>query len=147
MARISLLRARSRPYPQAPAHPSVHSSTLFLSFRVHICVSVKMAAALCNHALTAGLAGRCARPAKSRRSLRVSAAQSGDAQVWLPGVERPNHLEGKGLPGNRGFDPLGLGRDEDRLKWYDHCASTACSVTVCSAAYACACITITVLMR
>lgn len=80
-----------------------------------------MAAALCNTVLTAGLAARCARPAKSRRSLRVSAGQSGEAQVWLPGVERPKHLEGKsaadGYPGNRGFDPLGLGRDEDRIKW------------------------------
>ena len=53
--------------------------------------------------------------------MRVSAGQSGEAQVWLPGVERPKHLEGKsaadGYPGNRGFDPLGLGRDEDRIKW------------------------------
>ena len=83
-----------------------------------------MATALCNHALAAGLAGRCARPSKSRRSLRVSAVsagQSGEGQVWLPGVDRPKHLEGKsaadGYPGNRGFDPLGLGRDEDRIKW------------------------------
>jgi len=80
-----------------------------------------MAAALCNRALVAGLAGSCARPAKAKRSLRVSAGQSGEAQVWLPGVERPKHLEGKsaadGYPGNRGFDPLGLGRDEDRIKW------------------------------
>lgn len=114
MARISLT-ARSRPYPQTRVR--VHSGTLLSLFRAHLCVSAKMAAALCNHALIAGLVGRCARPAKSRRSLRVSAAQSGDAQVWLPGVERPNHLEGKDIPGNRGFDPLGLGRDEDRLKW------------------------------
>ena len=79
-----------------------------------------MAAALCNHALTAGLAGRCARPARSRKSLRVSATQTtvGETpEVWLPGVQRPNHLEGKDIPGNRGFDPLNLGIDEDRLKW------------------------------
>ena len=113
---IPVLRARSRPYPQAESNIIRARTHLLLGARLRT-RSNKMAAALCNHALTAGLAGRCARPAKTRKSLRVSAAQSGDAQVWLPGVERPNHLEGEDLPGNRGFDPLGLGRDEDRLKW------------------------------
>lgn len=98
---------RSDTSPRRP-HPQLHHPNT-------------MAAALCNHALVAGLAGSCARPVKSRRSLKVSAAQNGEAQVWLPGVERPRHLEGKsaadGYPGNRGFDPLGLGRDEDRIKW------------------------------
>ena len=110
------LNARSIPYPQAECtlHPA---RTHFISTNHLRAPSAKMAAALCNHLLTAGLAGRCARPAKSRRSLQVSATQTGPAQVWLPGVERPNHLEGKDIPGNRGFDPLGLGRDEDRLKW------------------------------
>lgn len=37
--------------------------------------------------------------------------------MWLPGVERPSHLEGVDLPGNRGFDPLNLAVNNDRLPW------------------------------
>merc|ERR1712224_827379 len=36
---------------------------------------------------------------------------------WLPGTIAPAHLDG-GLPGDFGFDPLGLGTDSDRLAWY-----------------------------
>merc|ERR1712224_563948 len=36
---------------------------------------------------------------------------------WLPGTIAPSHLDG-GLPGDFGFDPLGLGSDMDRLTWY-----------------------------
>merc|ERR1719504_502990 len=46
---------------------------------------------------------------KSTQSLR-------DAK-WLPGTTAPTHLDGK-IPGDYGFDPLGLGSDPNRLKWY-----------------------------
>merc|ERR1719160_923161 len=36
---------------------------------------------------------------------------------WLPGTKAPAHLDGK-IPGDYGFDPLGLGSDANRLKWY-----------------------------
>merc|ERR1719359_346055 len=36
---------------------------------------------------------------------------------WLPGTVAPIHLDGK-TPGDYGFDPLGLGSDSNRLKWY-----------------------------
>merc|ERR1712072_241869 len=36
---------------------------------------------------------------------------------WLPGTIAPNHLDGD-LAGDFGFDPLGLGSDANRLKWY-----------------------------
>merc|ERR1712159_122546 len=36
---------------------------------------------------------------------------------WLPGTIAPAHLDG-GIPGDYGFDPLGLGTDPDRLAWY-----------------------------
>merc|ERR1712224_802035 len=36
---------------------------------------------------------------------------------WLPGTIAPVHLDGS-LPGDYGFDPLGLGSDADRLAWY-----------------------------
>lgn len=49
-----------------------------------------------------------------RTSVRVQAAV--DAK-WLPGAKSPAHLDGK-APGDFGFDPLGLGSDPERLKWY-----------------------------
>merc|ERR1712159_543827 len=36
---------------------------------------------------------------------------------WLPGTIAPVHLDGT-IPGDYGFDPLGLGSDADRLAWY-----------------------------
>ncbi|CAG9465456.1 unnamed protein product [Pedinophyceae sp. YPF-701] len=53
-----------------------------------------------------------AAPAAARTSVRARANAG-----WLPGAEAPSHLNGS-LPGDRGFDPLGLGSDPDRLKWY-----------------------------
>jgi len=57
-----------------------------------------------------------------RSSLRVSAS----TDVWLPGADRPQHLRGSNekLSGNRGFDPLNLGSDQDRLKWYAEAEKT-----------------------
>merc|ERR1711977_231685 len=37
--------------------------------------------------------------------------------LWLPGSTAPAHLDGS-LPGDFGFDPLGLGKDPQTLKWY-----------------------------
>ncbi|KAL6752780.1 light harvesting complex A [Haematococcus lacustris] len=36
---------------------------------------------------------------------------------WAPGFALPNHLDGS-LPGDFGFDPLGLGTDAANLRWY-----------------------------
>merc|ERR1712159_806647 len=36
---------------------------------------------------------------------------------WLPGTVAPSYLDGT-YAGDFGFDPLGLGSDPDRLKWY-----------------------------
>ena len=49
------------------------------------------------------------------QSVRVSAAAN--RPVWIPGAKAPAHLNGS-LPGDRGFDPLSLGTDAGRLKWY-----------------------------
>lgn len=60
-----------------------------------------------------------ARPlARSARSpaLLVRAAAQLQEGVWLPGVDKPKQLDG--LIGNRGFDPLSLGTDKDRLEWF-----------------------------
>ena len=51
----------------------------------------------------------------SRTSVRVQAAA--DRTLWLPGTKAPAHLDGK-MAGDFGFDPLGLGSDPERLKWY-----------------------------
>lgn len=43
--------------------------------------------------------------------------------TWLPGLNAPAHLKGS-LAGDSGFDPLGLGQDEGRLKWYAEAEKT-----------------------
>eukprot|EP01026_Neomeris_dumetosa_P069949 TRINITY_DN6944_c0_g1_i4.p1 TRINITY_DN6944_c0_g1~~TRINITY_DN6944_c0_g1_i4.p1 ORF type:complete len:251 (-),score=45.75 TRINITY_DN6944_c0_g1_i4:178-930(-) len=43
--------------------------------------------------------------------------QAAERPVWLPGVEVPSYLN-RTLPGDYGFDPLGLGKDPEALKWY-----------------------------
>jgi len=63
--------------------------------------------------------GRTA-PRSARRSVVVHAA---DRSLWLPGITAPKHLTGK-LAGDFGFDPLGLGTDADRLKWYAEAEKT-----------------------
>lgn len=37
---------------------------------------------------------------------------------WLPGEAFPAHLENAKIPGNYGFDPLGLGANPERLTWF-----------------------------
>lgn len=38
--------------------------------------------------------------------------------MWFPGMPEPSHLKGQ-MPGDFGFDPLGLGKNgEERLKWF-----------------------------
>ena len=46
------------------------------------------------------------------RSLKVEAKGE-----WLPGLSSPTYLNGS-LPGDNGFDPLGLAEDPESLKWY-----------------------------
>jgi hypothetical protein len=49
------------------------------------------------------------------RTVKACAADRG---LWLPGMTPPAHLDGS-MPGDFGFDPLGLGlQGEERLKWY-----------------------------
>ena len=47
-----------------------------------------------------------------------------ERQVWFPGNKAPDYLDGS-LPGDFGFDPLGLGSDPETLRW---CAARAALV-------------------
>jgi len=49
-----------------------------------------------------------------RSSVRANAASR---PLWRPGSTPPAHLKGE-LPGDFGFDPLGLGSNPDQLKWF-----------------------------
>ncbi|PWA75444.1 photosystem I light harvesting complex protein [Artemisia annua] len=63
----------------------------------------------------------------SSNGLKVRAAKKGvssaceplpaDRPVWFPGKSPPEWLDGS-LPGDFGFDPLGLGSDPETLKWF-----------------------------
>ncbi|GFR43360.1 hypothetical protein Agub_g4431 [Astrephomene gubernaculifera] len=58
-----------------------------------------------------------ARPAVSRKAVVTCVAR----QSWLPGSETPKHLDtpaALAMAGNFGFDPLGLGKDAEALRWY-----------------------------
>ncbi|KAJ6837351.1 chlorophyll a-b binding protein, chloroplastic-like [Iris pallida] len=53
--------------------------------------------------------GKWAAPA-GRRTLSVSAAATTERPLWFPGSTPPPWLDGS-LPGDFGFDPLGLGKN------------------------------------
>ncbi|KAF8068420.1 LHCA4 [Scenedesmus sp. PABB004] len=48
---------------------------------------------------------------------RNKQASSSSRPSWFPGTKFPAHLDGT-LPGDHGFDPLRLGVDPAKLKWY-----------------------------
>lgn len=58
--------------------------------------------------------------ATQRRNVNVAASSR---TVWLPDAKIPAHLNGS-MPGDNGFDPLGLGQNPDRLKWYAEAEKT-----------------------
>eukprot|EP00210_Caulerpa_lentillifera_P001920 g1846.t1 len=48
---------------------------------------------------------------------RMDVCYATDRPVWYPGNDPPAWLDGT-LPGDYGFDPLGLGSDPETLKWF-----------------------------
>ncbi|GLI67227.1 hypothetical protein VaNZ11_011165 [Volvox africanus] len=58
-------------------------------------------------------------PVRGQRAVCAATARP----TWLPGLSPPAHLKGS-LAGDSGFDPLGLGQDEGRLKWYAEAEKT-----------------------
>jgi light-harvesting complex I chlorophyll a/b binding protein 5 len=61
-----------------------------------------------------GLKTATASRASAPRNLSVRAQQR---QLWYPGGSAPKHLDNT-LPGDYGFDPLKLGEEKDRLRWF-----------------------------
>lgn len=57
-----------------------------------------------------------ARLGPARRYARTI-VQAQERPTWLPGLDPPAYLDGS-LPGDFGFDPLGLGEDPESLRWY-----------------------------
>mmetsp|Transcript_23874 Transcript_23874/g.28866 ORF Transcript_23874/g.28866 Transcript_23874/m.28866 type:complete len:248 (-) Transcript_23874:230-973(-) len=55
-----------------------------------------------------------AAPRAARRTVAVTAAAK---PTWYPGSPGPEYLDGS-LPGDYGFDPLGLGADPKNLAWF-----------------------------
>eukprot|EP00854_Cymbomonas_tetramitiformis_P014409 gene14409-17039_t len=54
----------------------------------------------------------------ARFSVVAREGRSGyETPMWYIGADAPSYLDGT-LPGDYGFDPLGLGSDPERLKWY-----------------------------
>eukprot|EP00878_Enallax_costatus_P043886 GHUV01051987.1.p1 GENE.GHUV01051987.1~~GHUV01051987.1.p1 ORF type:complete len:185 (-),score=46.19 GHUV01051987.1:122-676(-) len=73
------------------------------------------------HKSVAGLSGRARVSSRSRTAARVVCAAG--RPTWLPNLTPPAHLDGS-LAGDFGFDPLGLGADAGRLKWYTEAEKT-----------------------
>ena len=61
-----------------------------------------------------------------------------ERQVWFPGNKAPDYLDGS-LPGDFGFDPLGLGSDPQTLRWCAACAAGLYGVIYCGVACCCSC--------
>ncbi|KAK1620104.1 hypothetical protein QYE76_025621 [Lolium multiflorum] len=62
---------------------------------------------------TAAVPGHHAHSLRARFEVRAIAERA----TWLPGLDPPTYLDGS-LPGDYGFDPLGLGEQPEDLKWY-----------------------------
>ncbi|XP_043705653.1 chlorophyll a-b binding protein, chloroplastic-like [Telopea speciosissima] len=68
------------------------------------------------------------------RSLSVSAAAAdADRPLWFPGSTPPPWLDGS-LPGDFGFDPLGLGSDPESLRWNQQAELVHCRWAMLGAA-------------
>ncbi|KAK9813757.1 hypothetical protein WJX73_007717 [Symbiochloris irregularis] len=77
---------------------------------------------------SAGIGGtRLAAPSNAT-AVRVHAK----AGNWLPGSKTPDYLEE--LPGSFGFDPLGLGRNPDSLRWYQQSEVFHCRLAMAAVA-------------
>lgn len=68
-------------------------------------------------AFVAGRSLRQTKTAVAQKSVASITAESAERPLWFPGSTAPEWLDGS-LPGDYGFDPLGLGSDPELLKWF-----------------------------
>nr|ABD37884.1 light-harvesting chlorophyll-a/b binding protein Lhca5.2 [Mesostigma viride]DAA05927.1 TPA_inf: chloroplast light-harvesting complex I protein precursor Lhca9 [Mesostigma viride] len=75
-------------------------------------------------AATVAMAGVSAAPllkasfgVKKATAARDVTVRAADRTLWLPNTVPPAHLNGT-LPGDYGYDPIGLATDPDRLAWF-----------------------------
>ena len=64
-----------------------------------------------------GFGGAATRASGKSCSTRVVTRAAADRPLWLVGASAPSYLDGS-MPGDYGFDPLGLGSNKERLTWY-----------------------------
>ncbi|RZS14954.1 hypothetical protein BHM03_00046719 [Ensete ventricosum] len=76
--------------------------------------------------------GKWAAPT-ARRAFSVSAAAAPERPLWFPGSTSPPWLDGS-LPGDFGFDPLGLGSDPESLRWNQQAEIVHCRWAMLGAA-------------
>ncbi|XP_009405484.2 chlorophyll a-b binding protein 7, chloroplastic-like [Musa acuminata AAA Group] len=69
----------------------------------------------------------------ARRAFSVSAAAVPERPLWFPGSTPPPWLDGS-LPGDFGFDPLGLGSDPESLRWNQQAEIVHCRWAMLGAA-------------
>jgi light-harvesting complex I chlorophyll a/b binding protein 4 len=67
------------------------------------------------------------------RPQRSVVAKAATRPLWLPGSTPPAHLDGT-LPGDFGYDPLGLGADKDKLRWFAEAERVHCRWAMLGAA-------------
>ena len=68
-------------------------------------------------AAKAAFAGKAVQSKATVKAAAISTKVMAARTSWMPGSVHPKHLDGT-LPGDFGFDPLGLGADPQRLKYY-----------------------------
>ncbi|KAG8365879.1 hypothetical protein BUALT_Bualt17G0017900 [Buddleja alternifolia] len=76
---------------------------------------------------------RFAAPSGTRSSVAVCVAADPDRPLWFPGSTPPPWLDGS-LPGDFGFDPLGLASDPESLKWNQQAELVHCRWAMLGAA-------------
>mmetsp|Transcript_761 Transcript_761/g.2744 ORF Transcript_761/g.2744 Transcript_761/m.2744 type:complete len:238 (+) Transcript_761:692-1405(+) len=62
---------------------------------------------------------------RASRTVRSVAVNAAARPLWNPGSTPPDYLDGT-LPGDYGFDPLGLGSDPELLKWFQQAELQHC---------------------
>lgn len=80
-------------------------------------IASSSAVASLKSSFVAGRVIRVAKPVAVAPTRSTVVRASAERPLWFPGSTAPAHLDGS-LPGDYGFDPLGLGSDPELLKWF-----------------------------